>query len=79
MSRGTFVDSDNILDLVLTTERDRVGDVSVLASFPRCHHCPVVFEYVLQFDKDVTSVNNERLLWCKGNYGKISAHIMSLD
>ena len=45
----------------------------MLAPFPRCHHCPVVFEYILQFDKDVDSINDEWLL-CKGNYGGISAH-----
>ena len=58
VEEGTFVDSDNILDLVLTTQRNRVGDVSVLAPFHRCHHCLVVFEYVLQLDKAVDSVNS---------------------
>ena len=67
VEEGTFVDSSNVLDLVLTTERDRVGDVSVLAPFPRCHHCPVIFQYVFQFDKDVDSINSEQLLWCRGN------------
>ena len=57
---------------------DRIDDVSVLAPFIRCHHCPVVFEYVFQFDKDVDSINSEQLLWCKSNYGKISAPIKSL-
>ena len=47
--------------------------------FPRCHHCPVIFQYVFQFDKDVDSINSEQLLWCKGNYGRISTHIISLD
>ena len=49
---ATFVDSNNILNLVLT-ELDRIGDVSVLEPFPICHHCPVVvLEYVLQFTDD---------------------------
>ena len=34
---------------MLTIELDRIGDVSVLEPFPRCHHCPVVCECVLQF------------------------------
>ena len=46
VKKGTFVDSNNILDLVFATELDRTGDVSVLEPFPKCHHCPVVFEYV---------------------------------
>ena len=58
---------------------DRVGDVSVLAPFPRKEHFPVVFQHVFQFDKDVDSINSEQLLWCKGNYGRISTHIMSLN
>ena len=36
-------------------------------------------EYVLQVDKDVDSINSEQLLECKGNYGRISAHTMSLS
>ena len=48
VEEGTFVDLDNVLDLVLTTEMDRV-DVSVLAPFPRCHHCPVAFEVLNMF------------------------------
>ena len=37
---------------MLTTELDRIGDVSVLEPFPRCHNCSVVCEYVLQFTGD---------------------------
>ena len=33
VKEGTFVDSNNILDLVLTTELDSIGDVSVLEPF----------------------------------------------
>ena len=77
VEEGAFVDSAIVLDLVLTTEMDRV-DVFVLASFPRCHHCPVVFEYVFQFDNN-DSINSEWLLWCKGNYGTISADVRSWD
>ena len=46
----SFVDFDNILDLVFSTESDRVGEVWVREAFPKCHHCPVVFEYILEFD-----------------------------
>ena len=48
VKEGSFVDSNNILDLVVTTELNRIGYVSVLAPFPKCRHCPVPFEYVLQ-------------------------------
>ena len=43
---STFVSSGNILDLLLTTETDRVSVVEVLAPFPRCGHCPIYFQYV---------------------------------
>ena len=43
----------NILNLVLTTETDGVGDICVLAHFRRYHYYPIVFEYLLQFDNDV--------------------------
>ena len=47
VKKCTFVDSNNIFNIVLTTELNRIGDVTMLEPFPRCHHCPVVFEYVL--------------------------------
>ena len=41
------MDSD-ILDLIFKTEADRIGIVEIQPPLPRCHNCPVVFEYVLQ-------------------------------
>ena len=70
----TFVDSDNILDLVLTIELNRIGDVSVLEHFPRCHHCPVVLEHVLQFTGDEDNVEEKRM-WSKRNYARLSTSI----
>ena len=48
--KGAFVDLNKILDLIRSTEVDRVVAVWVLKPFPKCHHCPVVSEYILQFD-----------------------------
>ena len=42
----TFISSGNTFDLYLASEIDRVGDVNVLAPFPRCGHCPLVGEYL---------------------------------
>ena len=47
----TFVSSSNILDLVLTSELDRVLEVEVLDPLPTCDHCPVVCSLVFQFDE----------------------------
>ena len=45
---GTFIHSNDILDVLLTTESHKVGDVCVLGPFPRCH-CLSSFHNVLQF------------------------------
>ena len=79
VEESTFLDSGNVLDLVFATKIDRVDHISMHAPFPRCQHCPVGFEYVLQFDTYVDSVISERLLWCKGNYKEISIHLRSVD
>ena len=44
---GTFFPSGNVLDLVLTTEDDRVIDVSYDPPLPRCHHAPVIIQYIV--------------------------------
>ena len=37
----TFIPSGNVLDLVLCSENDIIGEVSV-SSLPNCHHAPMV-------------------------------------
>ena len=51
----------------------------MLEPFPRCHHCPVVLEYVLQFTDDSENEAVEKCLWCKGDYAKLSANILPVD
>ena len=41
----TFLHSDNILDLVLTSEEDRLGDVVVHPALPGCRHSPITYSY----------------------------------
>ncbi len=38
----TFVPSGNILDLILTSEHDKIGATEVLPPFPGCGHCPIL-------------------------------------
>ena len=78
VKKGTFVGSNNIVDLVFTTELDRIGDVSVFEPFPRCHHCPVVCEYVLQFTGDNKDGVTGKLLWSKGDYAELLASIIAV-
>ena len=50
VTEPTFPSSGNILDLLLTTEPDRVGNVSVVEPLPAGDHSPVLFEYVFEGD-----------------------------
>ena len=75
----TFPRSGNILDLLLTTEPDRVGDISIEPPFPGSDHCPIVFDYVFE-DQDVLHdpVPN-RMLWHKGDYSKLRTALSCVD
>ena len=68
----TFVSSGNTLDLFLTSELDRVGAVTVYASFSKCGHSPVVCDYLFMLDSDLdTNVYDEiqlKYLWHRGYY-----------
>ena len=44
----------------------------MLEPFPRCHHCPVVCEYVFQFSGDNENEVLEKHLRNKRDYAKIS-------
>ena len=77
---GTFVPSGNTLDLILTSEPDRVGDVSLLAPFPHCGHCPVIAQYIFQSETKVNASNQPaRTLWFKGQYNHISEALEAWD
>ena len=43
----------------------------MLEPFPRCHHCPVVFEYVLQFADDYGDEVEEVHVWSKGDCARL--------
>ena len=48
VTEATFPHSGNILDLILTTDDDRIGTV-VLTPTARMYHCPTLCEYLLDF------------------------------
>ena len=60
-----------------TTELDRIGDVSVLTPFSRCHYCPVVFECVLQFAGDDDEVEKKRM-WSKEDHARFFASTLAV-
>ena len=44
----TFISSGNVLDLVLTTEYDRIMNINTLPPFPHCGHTLISFTYIFQ-------------------------------
>ena len=40
----TIMTSGNTLDLILVSNTEMIGDVSVVSPLPRCCHCPVVVD-----------------------------------
>ena len=84
----TFISSGNILDLVLTTEADRILHVETHPPFPRCGHVVVYFEYIFQMqmpDAEISCANFLRAAdkksysWSKGNYQKIKESLNEID
>ena len=74
----TFVQSGNVLDLVFAADAEAVGEVSVSAPLPGCHHSPVVFSYQVfagaeQKEPDVVP------LWHKGNYRLVREQLCLVD
>ena len=73
-----FVQSGNVLDLVFAADAEAIGEVSVSAPLPGCHHSPVVFSYQVfagaeQKEPDVVP------LWHKGNYRLVREQLCLVD
>jgi hypothetical protein len=77
----TFLSSGNILDLFFTSELDRVGNVDVLAPFPRCSHSPVICDYLFDSDgdPDLEDLPSLRYCWQRGNYAAIGEGLSEVD
>ena len=81
VKNGTHFPSGHILDLVLTTNSERVGSCDILPPLPRCCHAPVIFSYVFQCLSDHNMYNNElpTYLWTKGNYSHMARILSGVD
>ena len=79
----TFLPSGNILDLILTSESDRIGSLDVLSPFPQCHHTIILFQYVFQFHSLDNAPGTDELrslrAWHKGKYARIRDHLSCVD
>lgn len=76
----TFVPSGNILDLVITTEDDRIGNVHSLCPFPGCGHVPIIFNYHFLLNPGPSNRgHSERKAWFRGNYAQINEFLLDID
>ena len=80
ISEPTYPQSGNVLDLILTTDTDRIGAVKVLAPIPGCDHCPTLCEYLFNRNPlSETSMGEPRRRWHHGKYEKISKRLSEID
>ena len=84
VTEPTFPRSGNTLDLVLTSEQDRISSIRVEPPLPGCDHCPVVFHYVFQVDAPHLNDGQrpggaEHRAWHKGKYSLIMRHLLNTD
>ena len=75
----TFPRSNNTLDLLLTTDPDRIGSTDVKAPPPGCDHCSIHYEYVFDADIQVKTRSPRRGMWHLGNYTLINNSLMDVD
>ena len=75
-----FFPSGNILDLVFTTDDDRVCDISSQPPLPGSHHCPVVFSVVFQSSTEILEdCPSSKFAWSKGRYTAMSDELSEVD
>ena len=79
VAETTFVPSGSIIDLMLTSEEDRVGTVRLLPPFPQCGHCAVVAEYVFNLNQVRESHATPRRSWHRGRYNDIACAVNNVD
>ena len=76
----TFPSSGSILDLVLTSEDDRMGHIQVIPPLPGADHCPILAEYI--FSARIPSQTQDpqsRRAWHKGKYNRICSVLCETD
>ena len=81
VSESTFVPSGNILDLVFSSEPDRIASVTCLPPLPGCGHTPISFSYVYPHTfQEVTSLQiSSPNDWFHANFPAIRHHISEID
>ena len=78
----TFPQSSNVLDLILTSDMDRVGRVSVPPPLPGCDHCPTLLDYVFSHSDRPDEPSHEATfhrVWHKGDFGTIQDKLSGMN
>lgn len=83
IDKPTFFPSCNMLDLVFTSEADRMLDIELDPPFPACHHALISVTYLITaqstgVDRPIKEIKI-RHDWLKGKYRKISVEIKNID
>ena len=79
VTEPTFPRSGNILDLILTSESDRIGDVLVNPPPPGCDHCSIHCSYIFDIELQAQASSSHRLLWYRGKYEEINNILSDID
>ena len=79
VKEATYPLSGNILDLILTTDSDRIGAVYVLPPIPGSDHCPTLCDYLFDHFNSTASAPRTRKKWHHGKYDKISMRLSDID
>ena len=76
----TFFPSGNILDLILTTDNDRIGEVCSVPPLPGCHHIPILCTVVFSFTPDKEDEGLvQRRQWRRADFRSISQDLITVD
>ena len=76
---GTYFPSGNILDLVLSTDDDRIFDVLSEPPFPACHHVPVLFKVIFQLQETEEEEVSVERNWFKADISLFSAELWKVE
>lgn len=76
ITEATFIPSGNIIDLLLTSDPDRVMDVYILPPFPHCSHALIHFIYTFQQPPPTTNSHLHTYInWPRGNFAAITSFL----
>lgn len=69
-----------MLDLVLSTEEDRLGNLKPLCPTPGCGHIPDVLNYYFMLESSTgNNSRSGRQAWLRGKYSRIDEHISGIS